>query len=69
VSFTASDGRLWCHVTAASTVFEAVREGWEFFRDPFWRGPKPTPETLFKVSLIGDERTWSVEGKKALQTA
>ena len=40
----------------ARSVFEAVREGMDFFVDPFWRGPKPTLETLCTVSLVGDSR-------------
>jgi hypothetical protein len=47
-------------------IFEAVREGMDFFADPFWRGPKPDVETLFEVSLVGDERKWRVGGRKAL---
>jgi hypothetical protein len=37
----------------ADSVFQAVREGWEFFQDSFWYGPKPTLETVFDVSLVG----------------
>jgi hypothetical protein len=48
-------------VTAAATLFEAVRTSMEFFADPFWRGPKPTPETVFTVALVGDERYWRVQ--------
>jgi hypothetical protein len=48
----------------AHSVFEAVREGMDFFVDPFWRGPKPTLETLFTVSLVGDSREWRVRGRK-----
>jgi len=59
-------GKLWCNVTAASSVYEAVREGWNFFKDPFWQGQKPNLETLFEVSLVGDERKWIVPGKRAL---
>ena len=42
-------------VMMAHSVFEAAREGMDFFVDPFWRGPKPTLETLFTVSLVGGE--------------
>lgn len=58
MSFRTSDGRMWAHVTAArSSTHEAVREGWNFFQDSFWRGPKPIPETVFEISwsvMIGD---------------
>jgi hypothetical protein len=29
-------------------------------------GPKPTLETIFEVSLVGDERRWRVTGRRAL---
>jgi len=66
ISFRANDGKLWCHVTAAETVFGAVREGWEFFQDPFWRGPTPSRDTTFEISLVGDERRWLVKAKRAV---
>jgi hypothetical protein len=28
------------HVTEAKTLFEAVQDGIEWFRDPYWHGPK-----------------------------
>jgi hypothetical protein len=40
---------LWATVTAAVTLFEAVRQAWEFFQDDFWRGPKPNLDTIFEV--------------------
>jgi hypothetical protein len=66
VSFRTPDQKLWCHVTAARSTHEAVREGWEFFHDSFWRGPRPTFDTVFEITLIGDERRWWVRGRKAL---
>ena len=30
----------------------------EFFADPLWKGPRPTMDTIYKVSLIGDDRVW-----------
>jgi hypothetical protein len=42
VSFRTTDGKLWCHVTAAQTVFNAAREGWDFFQDPLAR-PEAKP--------------------------
>ncbi len=50
-------------VTAGATVFEAVRTAMRWFADPHWRGPKPTLETMFEVSLVGDERKWRVSGR------
>jgi hypothetical protein len=66
VSFRTSDGKLWCHVTAAQSTHEAVREGWNFFQDPFWRGPKPTRETVFEISLVGDERRWWIRAQDGI---
>ena len=40
--------KLRCHVTAAETVFGAVREGWEGVQDPISRGPKPILGTTFE---------------------
>jgi hypothetical protein len=37
----------WANVTATSSTLEAVRTAYKFFGDPYWRGPKPTPETAF----------------------
>ena len=50
------DAGSWANVTSANTLFEAVREAWDFYQTDFWRGPKPTLETIFEVSLVGDER-------------
>jgi hypothetical protein len=44
----------------ASSVFGAVSRAKEFFDSDFWRGPKPTEETLFKVNLVADDRTFLV---------
>ena len=65
VSFKTPDGCLWCHVTMAHSVIEAVREGMNFFADPFWRRAETERGTPFEVSLVGDERVWWVGGRKA----
>ena len=64
VSFKTRQGKNYAHVTAAETVFEAVRTAIEWFADPYWSGPKPTLETIFEVTLVGDERQWKVLGAK-----
>jgi hypothetical protein len=66
VGFSTPDGKSWSHVTAANSTFEAVLEGWDFFHNPFWHGPKPTHETIFEISLIGDDRKWYVTGWQAM---
>lgn len=44
----------------ASSVFEAVARAKEFFESDFWRGPKPTPETIYLVARVADERLFRV---------
>ena len=44
--------------TMGSSLFEVVARAMEFFRSPFWRGPRPAPETVFLVQLVADERTF-----------
>jgi hypothetical protein len=33
----------------AHSLFEARWNAWEWFQDPFWKGPRPTPDTVFTV--------------------
>jgi hypothetical protein len=44
----------------ASTVFGAVAKAKEFFQLDFWKGPEPTPETIYRVHLVADERVFQV---------
>jgi hypothetical protein len=44
----------------AVSVFEAVARAKAFFEDDFWKGPKPIPETLYRVHLVADERIFRV---------
>jgi hypothetical protein len=48
------------HTTMASKVFGAVAKAKEFFEDDFWKGRKPTPETVYRVYLVADERVFRV---------
>jgi hypothetical protein len=50
----------YSHTTMASTVFGAVARAKEFFELDFWKGPKPTPETVFLVALVADTRIFRV---------
>jgi hypothetical protein len=61
-------GAKWANVTAASSTFEAARIAYRFLHDPHWRGPRPTPETIFEISLVGDERKWRVKVGMALKS-
>jgi len=48
------------HVTEAESLFSAVADAIQWFADDFWHGPKPTGNTTFEVSLVGDDRCWQV---------
>jgi hypothetical protein len=51
----------FAHTTMASTLFEAVANAKEFFDLDFWKGPKPTPETVYRVHFgLADEREFRV---------
>ena len=54
------DGRPFVHVTEAKTLFEAVQNGIDWFADSYWHGPKPRRDTVYEVSLVGDDRRWQV---------
>jgi hypothetical protein len=58
VSFETLDGNTWAHVTMASSLFEAVGRAGDRFAT--WQGPRPAPDQVFKVSLVGDDRVWWV---------
>jgi hypothetical protein len=49
----------WTRVTMARSLFEACRNAWDWFQDPFWKGPRPTPDTVFSVRVVGREE-WPV---------
>jgi hypothetical protein len=59
VTFKDRRGGLYGHITQARTLFEAVSTAMDWFRSDFWRGPRPTPETVFEVGLVPDGR-WFV---------
>ena len=54
------DTPYYSHVTMARTLFQAVARAKEFFESDFWKGPKPKPETVYLVTLVGDERSFRV---------
>ena len=61
VSIRARPGASYfAHTTMASSVFGAVAGAKEFFETDFWKGPKPTPETIYRVHLVADERVFRV---------
>jgi hypothetical protein len=38
----------------------------DWFTDPHWRGPRPGPDTVFDVSLVGDKRSWRVRAARVI---
>ena len=67
VYFNDLEGKQYGHVTAGSSVYEATSEALDWFTDPHWRGPRPTPSTVLEVTLVGDERRWRVPARKVNQ--
>ena len=55
VSFTDPKRGTYTHVTGGDTLFEAVSRAMNWFADPYWRGPRPRPDTVFEATLVGDE--------------
>lgn len=48
----------------ASSVHDAVRKAIAFFEQPYWRGPKPTAESVYEVSEAYEpHRRWTVRAK------
>jgi len=54
----------WLHVTDGHSTHEVVRNAMRFFADPFWKGPKPKPDEVYTVAIVGDERRWRVRGDR-----
>ena len=57
--FHRSQARHCHHVTAGNMLFEAVNRAMNWFADPYWRGPRPRPNTVFEATLAGDKCTWN----------
>jgi hypothetical protein len=69
ITFLDRRGGLYGHVIQAKTLLEAVSTAIDWFRSGFWRGPRPTRDTVFEVGLIPEGRwgyvvkRWSGGGK------
>jgi hypothetical protein len=51
----------------AASLFEACRTAWAWFNDPFWKGPHPTPDTVFTVRVVGlEQAVYRVRGRSFL---
>jgi hypothetical protein len=53
VAITNRAGDRFVTTVSASSSHEAVREAINLFSDPFWKGPKPTPEMVYEVTAMG----------------
>jgi hypothetical protein len=48
-------------VTDGASLFEVGRKALAWFNDPFWKGTKPTDDTIFEIALVGSpERKYYV---------
>ena len=65
VTFEDQDGHPFTHVTEARSLKEAVSNAIKFFKGPTWDGPKPQPDTIYNVSVVGDRQTWKAMAAQA----
>jgi hypothetical protein len=57
------------HVTASDSLFEAASHALDWFADPHWKGPRPSPSTMLEITLVGDERRWLVSARRVMSGA
>lgn len=58
------NGAQYATTVEASSTHDAVRKAIQFFSDPFWKGPKPRPDTEYLVSrFYGERREWRVRAR------
>jgi len=50
--------------TAGSTLFEACASALDFFERDFWRGPRPRPETVLEVHVVGSHDEYRVRASR-----
>jgi hypothetical protein len=55
-----SAGARYATNVSSCTPREAARLAVAFFRDSFWKGPKPRPDTILEISPMGSERRWQM---------
>jgi hypothetical protein len=67
VYFTDRQRGTFGHVTAGDTLMEAASEALDWFYDPHWHGPRPTPSTVLEVTLVGDRRCWRVSARRVME--
>jgi hypothetical protein len=54
------------HVTAGRSLLEAASHALDWFSDPHWHGPRPSPSTVLEITLVGDERRWLVPARRVM---
>jgi hypothetical protein len=57
---------MYAHTTVASSVFEAARNALKFWSEGFWRGPRPTRDTVLQVSVTGIEKRYNVRAGRVM---
>jgi hypothetical protein len=50
--------------TAGDTLFGACASALDFFERPFWKGPKPRPDTLLEVHVVGSHKRYRVTASR-----
>ncbi len=50
-----AQGRKFATNVSASSAHEAARAAIKFFEDTFWKGPKPTADTILEISAMGSD--------------
>jgi hypothetical protein len=48
-------GGRYATTVSASSAHDAARKAVEWFRDPFWKGPKPTSDTVLEILPMGGQ--------------
>jgi hypothetical protein len=67
VNFRDRNGKLGSVSTAGSSVFDACDNALKFFANDFWKGSKPTFETILEVHPVGDSRSFRVRVARVLE--
>jgi hypothetical protein len=67
VAFRDSNGVRWMTNASGTSAFEAARAALAFFADPYWKGPKPQPDTVMEVSPMGRQDCVRVKVSRLLE--
>jgi hypothetical protein len=50
--------------TVGDTLFEACATALDFFEQAFWKGPKPQPDTVLEVPVVGSHKSYRVRASR-----